>query len=348
MEKTLLILPSNLQYAPYASHYLDVLISQSSEYEILYWDRFNLNENPIWIRYKDKEIGHRRSFLDYIKFFNFAKAICKKNNYKKIIVFGVQLAFFFSNFLRENYKGRYVCDVRDYHILSNFFNFSEFIKSANFVAISSPGFLDWLPHSSNYKICHNLPNNYSEITSFTEIPTEKPLIISYIGSLRDYPLHSSFAKEISNSTDLSLKFHGDGTINKSLKNFLIKNNINNATIENKYNPNDEFNLYQKSSIINSLIPTSGINNTTLLPNRLYRSALSKRPLLSLKGTKTSNIIQKHQIGLVLEKISGCENFIIKYMRNLDAKELASNCENFISESIAENAKFRQNLINFLN
>jgi hypothetical protein len=348
MEKTLLILPSNLQYAPYAAHYLDVLISQPNEYEVLYWDRFNLNENSIWIRYEDKKIGHQRSFLDYIKFFNFAKKICRKNNYKKIIVFGVQLAFFFSNFLKENYKGRYVCDVRDYHILSNLFNFNDFIKSANFVAISSPGFLDWLPQSSNYKICHNLPNNFSKITSLTEISTEKPLIISYIGSLRDYHLHSSFANEISNSNNLYLKFHGDGTINKSLKIFLAKNKIKNAAVENKYHPDDEFTLYQRSSIINSLIPTSGINNTTLLPNRLYRSALSKRPLLSLKGTKTSNIIHKHQIGLVLEKISGCEDHIIKYMNNLDTDKLSINCENFISESAAENAKFRQHLINFLN
>ena len=177
--KVLLICPSNLCYMPYAQHYLNILNEYGVEYEILYWDRFNLLENNNYLRYNDKKIGHRRTFIDYLSFSWFVRKACKSRKYKKVILFGLQLAFFLSDFMRKNYYGKYILDIRDYHPVSRLFNLSDFIRSAGFVVISSPGFLCWLPKAPNYMVCHNLTSTEQSNTTPLDLISEKPLTISF-------------------------------------------------------------------------------------------------------------------------------------------------------------------------
>lgn len=332
---------------PYARHYLKVLNDLDIAYDIIYWDRFKLNEDESWLRYIDNKTGHARGFTDYIAFTSFVRKTCKSRNYKRVVLFGIQLAFFLSEFIKSNYKGNYIWDIRDYHFFANFFKLGDFVRSANFVAISSPGYLDWLPHSNNYIICHN---HYEEINNNStpkNSPPRYPLVISYIGALRDYNLHSSFIKEVSNSSQISLEFHGRGIANETLSKFTRKNNINNVYITGHYDPKDENTLYERASITNALIPISGINNKSLLPNRLYRSIINKRPLLTLKGTQTACIVSQHQIGLVLEKITDCKTHILNYISKFDESKFLQNSNNFISEVRLDNKKFTQRLIDFM-
>lgn len=343
----LLICPSNLCYMPYARHYLEALNDLGVDYDIIYWDRFKLNENNNWLRYSDNKFGHARGFIDYILFSSFVKKSCASKKYNRVVLFGVQLAFFLSDFIRSNFKGNYIWDIRDYHFLAKFFNLENFVRSSNFVAISSPGFLDWLPRVSKYMTCHNLHEGIRSDALPLNSSLIDSLVISYIGALRDFNLHSSFIKNLSNSSKINLRFHGRGTANEALTNFISKNNIDNAAITNHYDPKDENLLYDNATMINALVPNIGVNNKSLLPNRLYRSIINKRPVIALNGTRTASIVSQYRLGLVLDKIEGCENEILDFIYTFDSSIFSRNSKNFINDANSENIKFRQHLIDFM-
>ena len=331
---------------PYATHYLHLLDRFNIDYNVVYWDRLSLGRINDWTCYVDNKISHERTFRDYLKFTRFVKAHCNTNKYDKIIIFGVQLAFFLSNYIKNNYSGSFIWDIRDYHPLLHFFNVQSFIESSNFVSISSPGYTEWLPNSNKFLICHNLPTEYLCSPTASFAIKNIPLNISYIGALRDYKLQSSLINELAYNPKIHLSFHGRGNANDSISALIKKNNINNTFITHQYDHETEFKLYQEASIINSLIPQKGINNVTLIPNRVYRAAINNRPLLALKGTRTATTIARHKIGLVLDGIAGCDKHILNYIENIDCINFEKNCKNFISEAQSDNEFFSHRLLNF--
>lgn len=345
--KIVLICPSNLCYSPYVRHYLDAFKKHDVGYDILYWDRFNLNENKEWVRYSDRKIGHRRDSYDYLKFSRFVKKTCSEKKYARAILFTVPLAFFLSDFFRSKYIGKYVWDVRDYHLTARFFNLYDFVRSADFVAISSPGFREWLPDSNNYHVCHNISRSCYEGAFHDDPISFSPMIISYIGGLRDYEVNSSLVRELAGSRDVMLEYHGQGIANGKLSKLIKSIDANNITMTGHFDPINEHRLYAKASIINAIIPPKGINNLSLLPNRLYQSILHQRPLLAIRGTRTATMIRDQNLGLVLDRIKGCEIKILEFAADHDRKIFLQNSSCFLSDVEFENEKFRKCLTDFM-
>lgn len=347
LKKVLLICPSNLCYMPYVQQYVSVFMSCGSEYEIVYWDRFNLNEDTGGLRYADGKIGHSRTFFDYFYFANFVKKCVRRNKYDGVVVFGVQLAFFLSRFLVRNFFGRYIWDVRDHHFILRYFDVGRFIGSSAFVVVSSPGFFSWLPAVSNRIVSHNISGTNFFISSNNGPLIGPPYTVSCIGALRDFELHATFASTVANLPWINLEFNGRGAANVPLVDFFRSHGIHNAVVTDHYDPAEEAAIYQRATMINALIPNAGVNNVSLLPNRLYRAVISGRPVLALSGTLTGEFVSKYGLGLVLADLRRCDQKIFDYLVSFDHSQFEINSANFLRDVHADNVSFEHNLIDFL-
>ena len=80
----------------------------------------------------------------------------------------------------------------------------------------------------------------------------------------------------------------------------------------------------QKDIISVIYDNHGINNLTLLPNRLYNGLIYGKPLIAMNGTYLADIMKDYQVGLVLNKIENIESELIDYVNTFDRKNYDIN------------------------
>jgi hypothetical protein len=345
--KIALICPSNILYMPYVSNYEKILKENNVDYDIINWDRFHIEDVNQHLKYRDFRIGHQRNYLDYCKYKRF---ILKRldSRYDKVVVFGIQLAYFLRGVLLKKYKNKYIIDIRDHNKIVRFFNIKKIIDNSMFTVISSPGYKEWLPRSEQYVINHNtqvecLDNlNELDINSYN-----RKINIAYIGAIRDFNINIDFIKSLKNNEEINLYFHGEGDINEDIDVSLRENNVNNVFLTGRYKKEDEEYLYKSSDLINVLRYNDGINNKTALPNRLYNAVLYGKPMLAFQGTYLADLIEKYKLGVVLDSFENINIRVNSYFKEFDIKEYQSKRYSFLKMVIEENKVFSNKMIDFL-
>lgn len=335
--KIALICPSNLLYMPYVQNYRYLLDKYKVNYEVIYWDRFHTETKKKALVYIDGKKGHSRNILDYLKYTKFIKRRLKSEKYDKVIVFGLQLAFFLQKTLQK-YTGNYLIDIRDYNRIAKYFSFKKIIEASRHTVISSKGFEEWLPESEKYIINHNTRNiKIEKVNSFLD--KSNKINLSYIGTLRDLKINIKLIESLKNNRNYTLYYHGDGMINNEIKEYLSDNNIDNVRVTGLYKPVEEPELYINSHIINVLIPTTDINSKTLLPNRLYNAVFYGKPVLTVQGTYVADLIKKYQLGIVLNSLESIDNDVQEYFDGFDLDSYNKGRELFLKNVINDNKKF---------
>jgi hypothetical protein len=341
-----LICPSNLLYMPYVRKYEELLRQYSINYEFINWDRSHIEDDND-LTYKDFKVGHQRNLFDYLKFKKFIINSLNNSNYDKIIVFGIQLSFFLSKYLTNKYKHNYVIDIRDYHKFLNLLSIKKLVDCSFFTAISSPGFLEWLPSSNKYIVSHN-----TKITDIYEYYDKKfaesCLTLSYIGSIRDLNENIKLISDLRNSKKIQLEYDGEGIANTELSQFIRKNNIQNVDLTGRYQSEKEKEFYNQSDLINILIPNTDINSRTLLTNRLYQAVIYGKPILANEGSYQANIIKKYNLGLVINEIENVEKKIFDYFNKFDVEKYNLGRKLFVEKVLLDNKHFEIEFNNFLN
>lgn len=348
--KIALICPSNMLYMPYVDNYTKIFDETDVDYCVINWDRFKIEKNSEFT-YRDSKIGHQRSFLDYFKYSRFVLNILKKNNYNKVVVFGIQLVFFLKSHLIKEYSNKYIIDIRDHNRIIKYFNIEKTIEYSNFTVLSSPGYKEWLPKSNKYIINHN-----TKIESLDELIEVKPFDLSSgnkisvgcIGALRDYKINIDFIESLRNSEIVQLNYHGEGDINEDISRYLFEHYIKNVKLTGRYDKKEEPELYIKNNIINVLRYNDGINNKTALPNRLYNAAIYGKPMLAFEGTYLAEIVNKYNLGIVVESFDNIEREIMEYINDFKLEFYENGRTLFFEGVIKENIEFRDRLQKFKN
>ena len=346
--KMALICPSNLLYMPYVKNYVQILKEEKINYEIINWDRFQIEEISENI-YRDKKIGHQRNFFDYLKYRQFLLGKLDTLQYDKIIVFGIQLSYFLKNFLINKYKGKYVIDIRDYNkILRLFINLSQLIDGSEFIVLSSPGFKKWLPKCNKYLINHNTQfTSLNDIKVPSNIFNKEKVTVANIGATRDLQINKDFIDSLKNNEKFKLNYHGDGVINDELIKLLSANDIRNVLITGRYQKEEEAELYAKNDFINVLRYNDGINNKTALPNRLYNAVVYGKPLLAFKGTYLAEEIQRYNLGLVLTTMSDTANVLNTYLNEFNDEVYEKGRYSYFKGILQDNNDFNIKLKEFI-
>lgn len=347
--KIALICPSNLLYMPYVDNYIKILKENNIDYTIINWDRFHIDEKDDKVTYRDNKIGHQRGYFEYIKFSRFVTKHLYKERYNKLIVFGLQISHFLKKYLLKNYKDRYIIDIRDHNKIINFSKFKKLIEESSFTTISSPGYKEWLPKTKKYIVNHN--------TNIEDLDGLEPVIVkdSYeninvtcIGAIRDQDVNIKLISFLASNDKFELFYHGEGYINNNIISYIKENKISNVTFTGRYKKENEALLYRQSDIINVLRFNDGINNKTALPNRLYNSAIYAKPMLALKDTYMSTIIERYNLGLVISTFDNIEYDIQNYLQSFDFEKYNIERCKFLGEIIEENKEFTDNLLSFFN
>ncbi len=344
--KIALICPSNMLYMPYVDNYTKILEENNSNYTIINWDRFGIEETSEFT-YRDNKVGHQRNFFDYYRYYKFVANILNNNYFDKVIVFGLQMTFFLSRFLIKNYKSKYIIDIRDYNKILKIYNFIKAIENSAFTVISSPGYELWLPQSDKYLVNHNTQiKSISELVEPNLINMSDRINISCIGAIRDIKVNIDFINSLANSELINLYYHGEGDANDKIIKYLSDNCIDNVVFSGRYQRKDEASLYFKTDLINVLRDNDSINNYTALPNRLYNAVLYGKPMLALDGTYLAEIIEKYNLGLVIKSFKNIEEEINEYLGHFNIYEYDFGRNLFFKKVISQNRIFIQRLLRF--
>lgn len=346
--KVVLICPANMFLMPYVECYRKILTQNKINYDIINWDRLHIEDVNTDYKYRDKKVGHRRSYLDYYKYMTFVQKRLKKFEYDKIIIFGIQLSYFLKRYIISNYKGKYIIDIRDHNKIVNYFNISRIIENSDFTVISSPMYKQWLPKGDKYVINHNTQISSLIDLKKTNINTNKKIYcISNIGAIRDYDINKKLIDSLKNNENIELCFHGESETNMKINEYVTSNNIQNVIITGKYSQDEEENLYNKSDLINILVANNEINSKTLLPNRLYNAVLYGKPIITNSGTYIAEVVKKYNLGIVLSSFDDIERNILNYMKGNVLDLYENGRELFVQNVIKDNKEFREKLEKFL-
>ncbi|WMM24323.1 hypothetical protein RBU61_15520 [Tissierella sp. MB52-C2] len=344
--KIVLICPSNMLYMPYVKNYEPLLKERDIDYNIINWDRFGIEEISEF-SYRDNKVGHQRNFFDYYKYKKFIIKHLNSVKYDKIIVFGIQLSFFLKEILQKKFIGNYIIDIRDYNKILKIFNPIKTIETSSFVTISSPAYKEWLPISDKYIVNHN--TNIRSIDRLIEpkIYNKKEISISYIGALANFQENRDFINSLKGSSKFLLKFHGQGTINNKLEEYIKEYNIGNVEIYDRYEKSEESELYIQADLINMILYNKNINDKTCLSNRLYNSALYGRPMVAISGTHISEVINMYNLGLVINSYDSMEQKLLNYLSRINIDEYNKGRIIFLNKVLKENMTFIEKFTDFL-
>ncbi|WP_274309536.1 hypothetical protein [Solibacillus daqui] len=345
--KIALICPSNMLFMPYVKSYEQILDEQHIDYDIINWDRFQMEEEKE-NTYKDNKIGHHRNFFEYLKFRRFVIERLRMDRYNKIVVFGIQLAYLLHGILKKKFKGAYVLDIRDFHKLHQFFNIKKTIEGSAFTVISSPGFEEWLPHSKKYITNHNTQiKSINEIETVENMSYKEQISVANIGALRDFSINKDFISVLKNNRKFVLNYYGEGNSNQHINDYLVGNQIRNVRLTGRYYPEEEEQFYHQNDFINVLRYNDGINNKTALPNRLYNALIYGKPLIAFKGTYLAEIISLNHIGVVLHSFEFAENDLLQYASKFNSANYYKGRKNFLEKVLQDNILFEKQFKTFI-
>lgn len=347
--KIALICPSNIIYMPYVKNYEEIFASNNDNYTIINWDRFKIEDSKDANKYRDNKIGHQRNYFDYFTYKKFIEKRLKKEKYDKIIIFGLQLAYFLRKILQKDYKNKYIIDVRDYNKILSVYRPTKLFASSYSVVISSPGYKKWLPKQFEYIVNHNIIfNELKSLENFKLLNNNHQIKISYIGMITNLKENLSLINLLKNKKSFYIIFHGEGTINSEIESYMNENNIVNVSVSGRYEKKNENQLYHEADFINMFLYDNSLNNSTCLSNRLYNAAANGKPLLTLKGTYLAEEIQKYNLGLVIETLESLEEELLNYIKNFNEKLFLKGRSQFFEKVQRDNENFVKEIESFRN
>ncbi|WP_323703209.1 glycosyltransferase [Mammaliicoccus sp. Dog046] len=294
----------NIKHMTLISHYLDNIDSSKHDVDIIYVDKYGIDEDiEVVNKYKysikiDPNWSKLKKIKNYYKFKPFAEAIIKKNKYDLVIVWGTYTGHLFKNFLIRNYKERYILNIRDYFHENNkliFNRMKKLINNSLLTTLSSEGFLKFLPDSEKYQVIYSFNEKIlKNCNNKNDIRYEKPIRISFIGNNRFYDVNKKFMLSLKNDNRFLLQYFGTGS--DVLKKFAVENNINNTKFIDGFPIEKTSELLNETDVLNNVYGNNEIALDTALSIRLYYAIYLNKPILTSANTFTSKKAEELGLG----------------------------------------------------
>lgn len=343
---------------PYIDKYENILDNLKIDFDVLLWNRSNINiantgVNDLYINVK----AHRYLLIRILDFYKWKARVLsqlKTNKYDKLIVLSTVPAFLLRRYLRKNYKKKYIFDIRDYTFEKNYF-FSKVIHrivhNSYITTISSEGFYEWLRPAENVVINHNITFKQE---LFLSSPSFNRGIINFgfVGNVRLDRQTRIVLLKLKDSNKYLSSFTGRIMPNSDIEDFIGKNKISNVIFSGEFHKEDKPKIYADIDLINAVYANTNnrkkYSDSTPLPNRIYDCVIYKRPIVASKNTYLSEIVDKFNLGF---SINGFEDNVIdefdKYIRDFEADVFISGCNTFLKKILEEEDNFIKQVVMFL-
>ena len=307
MERLLFILPALPDYGPYVYNYIKLANDCSVGYDVICWNRKGVEvsfpDNYYVYQHPTKD-SYRpiKKMLEIAGFSSFVRRMIRGKKYRLVITFTIADSVFLASYLKREYKGKYVFDIRDYSpvVNSRFFKKSidTLLRYSAVNVISSAGFKSWLPARYDYLICHNTDlgriRQSIDYVDFGSVRSGELSILT-IGAIRDFSANKSVIDAFANSSTVQLSFIGDGNATPALKKYCEDNGVQNVSFYGRYKKEDEDEFVKDCSMMNLIMPHNMISDY-LMSNRLYLSARFRKPVIVNDHCFQAEQVRKYDLG----------------------------------------------------
>lgn len=327
MNSILLVLPSNLHWAPYYIRYEKILKENGIPFDLILWNREGLKESTLGrrIEFKVPDETNSGSVTKIFKFIRFAEFILntiKKYKYQKIVFVGTYAGVpaLLSRYLKKNYKGRYWIDLRDitYEKYRFFYKLeSEAIVNSYNTVISSKGYKPFLP-KFDYGYIHNIDPTMDEIATKYHKTESDRIRISYIGNLAYWNSCKEMINLLANDNRFVMNFVGPNY--EIIQQYCKENCITNVTFHGRFKREETVYFYNNTDIIYNIYGNDTINVRTALSNKLYYAMRFRLPILVSPNTYMEKLTKKYNIGISFNNSKGFADELFKWYQNYDLEK----------------------------
>lgn len=338
---------SNLFLMPYLFTYTDFLKGKKIDFDVIYWNRKNLNEqfgfNMYSYNVEMKDSSHKVFKLKHlIGYTHFVKKTLKKNNYDFLIILTSLPAVLLNSFLTKKYVGKYLVDIRDYtyeHV--NLYNklFKKVLTNSALNVISSPGFIEFLPYKQAV-LCHNLSfnKNGNRTIRSSQLRNKKPIRISYIGYIAYYDQCLYLINALANDNRFEFHFYGIGDYNSKIEKYCFDKSIKNVFIHGVYKPEEKEEIYGKTDIIFNAYGNDSYLLRYALSNKFYDSAWYSIPILVSPATS----MQEYSKSLsfpVSYSAADLADQIYQWYQQIEWDKMENDAQTIINKAYNDNIEF---------
>lgn len=342
-----ILLTSNLKHSTLISHYTSVLNSKKIDYDIIFFDRYGIEEESEGKNvYKYTEVidsnkGKSSKLPTFLRFRKYAIDILKKNNYQIVITWNTFTVFLFYTYLKRN-KIPYIHNIRDYfnenNILIKSFQ-NKVSKNSVLNTISSEGFLDFLPNQK-YLMVHSLNKDVDLRPDYTNKVKTGPIKIGFVGNVRFLEEQKRLIQLFKNDDRFLLYFCGTNA--EKLEPFIVKNRISNVELRGAFKPSETKNIINEMTLINNIFGNQSQSVKTLTSIRLYHSTFLYKPILVNEDTFMSDIVEKNGLGFSLDlKDSSVKDQVYQWYNSLNYQEYKEKCNIFNGNIEKDNLNFKR-------
>lgn len=359
MKKICIIGFSSISHMPYLKHYTKILEELKYGFDIIYWDRFNISDSFTSIALDNKyvyqeflldEESINKKIFAFFRYKKFLKKIIQENNYEKLIILTtIPSLLIYSIIRKKKYRNNYILDIRDYSYEKfKLYKLIErkIVKHSFFTAISSPGFLNFLPKTNKYVLSLNYYGH--EQKKYIQISENDKITITYIGSISYFDENVKFLNLFANNTKYKIKYIGEGPSSNKLKDYCVAKKYLNVEFNPRYSPSDKFKFYEETNLIYNLYGNK--NNLVIyaISNKLYESAIFYKPILVSPNTQMEKEAVENGFGFTIElNDKNAPDKLYNWYVNLDTIKLKLDCNNYLKKVRSINDLFYDKLRKFL-
>lgn len=347
----------DISFTPFLNNYINILEKKNIEYEVLFWNREllrrNLPENYISFNYEsDYNKQPYKKINDFIHFSKWCREQITKRKYEKLIVLLTLTGFFIADLLINEYKNKYIFDIRDYsyeHFKLFYYIEKKIINNSFFTCISSEAFKEFLPNY-NYMICHNFRSeDLKNRKLFKKKGYGCTLNIVFVGCLRYFNHQINIIDKLKNDTRFNVFYHGSGPEYEKYIQYCNKNNVNNVFFTGRYNDSEKFILLKDADILNnSYMSPKYMEVKYAISNKYYDGLIYGIPQLVEKDTYKHKLVEKNGLGIGLDvEDNDFADKLYEFYFSLQTDKFNANCECELRRVISENKIYEHKIEEFL-
>lgn len=343
---------------PYLKKYEDFFKDRAIDYQVIFWNRTSdivqntghyIYINQYCAGSKLKKIGV------FLKWRKQVLKILSKNKYDKLIILSTVPGVLLYNYLKKNYKGRYLFDIRDYTMeLNPIFSYivTNLVQSSAITTISSKGYYKWLKPSDKIIPNHNITCDEIEIGTKQYFINER-LNFTFVGNVRLDLQTRMVLTKLKNSKRYNSGFIGRIVPGCDIFQLCKNENIDNVYFSGSFEVTQKPIIYENIDLINAVYANApsgkiGYGDSTPLPNRIYDCVCFKVPIVCCKGIYLEEIVKEFNLGFAIDAFTdNIEDEFNKYVSRFNREEFLHGCKLFLDMVKNEEVDFINKLDSFL-
>lgn len=308
MKKVGIVSTCNLKYAPYIRLYTSILDRLSMEYDLITWDKCNLEEDVAYAYHGKKNDGDKvKTFFQYIGFGRFLDKILYENKYSRLIVCNPAPLLFIRSRTLKLYKKKFIWDIRDDTPIRKVFKtkFDRIRRCAAMVVTSSRRYDEWIGEPT--VLSHNADRKMI-VDSLSYVPQKKQheeICVINAGKMIEEDENIGVLKILGNNSQYKFVYYGSEVPGKiKLMNYCRDSGLSNVEFFGTYDKNEIVDIYRTKGDLINILRANTIINRDALPNKLYEAVMAGVPLVVFNhNTVISEYTKKYNLGIVLHSES---------------------------------------------